>query len=136
MRYLRVFREAQFPCGLKRPDEHIFAGFCEPDVGCAHSSPATVDRQEKIRHFLDEHGLPFGIEHEIAVTLIGRGESGEDTATDPEIDGSHVGAFFGAFEAEGDAMEIGGCHGSIFRRKRTGINRFSSATRRADISVP
>lgn len=71
-----------------------------------HPTPSALDGQEDLRCFLDEIGLEFGRQHQIAITFLHRGEGGEDAAADAKIDRAHVRAFGGAFERKGEAAEI------------------------------
>ncbi len=79
-------------------------------MGHAHATPASGDGEKDFGGFGDERLLLVGGEHQVAVALLHVGERGEDFSADAEIDTPHVGAFFGAFQAQRDFAEIGGGH--------------------------
>ena len=79
-------------------------------MGSAVASPASGDGNEEVGLVGDKGLLQFRGEHNVAVALLDGGEGGEDAASYAKIYGSHVGAFFGAFEGESDAAEIGRGH--------------------------
>lgn len=77
---------------------------------CSVSAPASCDWDEYIGLLGDERGLLLRSEHQVSIALTDGGEPGEDAATDAEIGRAHMGAFLGAFKAQGDSSENFGCH--------------------------
>jgi len=67
------------------------------------------------RQLLNEHGLLLRSKHEIAVALFGGSQGSENSPANAKVGAAHVRAFFGTFEAEGDAAEVVGGH---MRQKR------------------
>jgi len=82
-------------------------------VGGAHAAPSSMDGEEELWRVGEEVLLGLGREHQVAVALGDHGERGEDAATDAEVDGTHVGALFGAGKLEGEALEVGWGHGAL-----------------------
>ena len=107
---LCVFLDTQFPGSVEGAGENIFVRSGEADMSSTHASPAAVNGEEDFGEFLDEGGLLLGREHEVAIALLGGSESRKDAASDAEVGATHVGTFFGAFEAKGDAAEVGDVH--------------------------
>ena len=112
--------DAEIIGGLESAGEDVFIGFGEDDVGGAHASPATVDREKNSREILDEELLLLRIEHEVAVALLDVRESGKDVAADAEVGGAEVGALFGAREGERDTGEVFGGHRADIIADRAG----------------
>ncbi len=79
-------------------------------MGCAVAAPAAFYGDENFGQFFDESGLLFWGDHDVVVALFCGGEGGEDAAVYAEVGTAHVGGFFGAFEAEGDAAEVVDVH--------------------------
>ena len=80
-------------------------------MSCAVAAPAAFYGDEDFGHFFNESGgLLLWSDHDVAVALFCRGQGGEDSTADAEVGAAHVGGFFGAFEAEGDAAEVVGIH--------------------------
>jgi hypothetical protein len=86
-------------------------------VGAAHASPTAGDGEKDLGEVGKEELLLFGSEHEVAVVLGLRGESGEDAAADAEVGVAHVGAFFGARKGEGESAKVVGGHDCGSRNK-------------------
>ncbi len=103
-----------FPCSLQRAGQKIFVSECETHVRGAIAAPSTLNRDEHFGEFFDEGGLLLGCEHQVAVALFAGRESGEDSAANAEVGTPHMGIFFGAFEAEGDAAEVVDVHGKYW----------------------
>lgn len=74
-------------------------------------APTAVYGKKNLRHLLDKRGLLFGSDHQVAVALLGRRQSGENPATDAEVRCAHMGAFFCTFKAESYATEVFYGHG-------------------------
>src|SRR5579872_1401439 len=74
----------------------------------SRSAPAAGDWQEYLRQLPDEVSLQFWSEHQVAVALLDCGKRGEDAASYAEVDRADMRSFFGSFEAQSDAAEIGG----------------------------
>lgn len=91
--------------------EDIFGGRREDDVGHAHAAPAAGDGKKHFGEFGDERLLLLESEHEVAVTLLGGSERGEDAAVDAEVGLAHVGGFLDVGEGERDAAEVVEVHG-------------------------
>ena len=115
---LGVFFEAEFVSGMEGSPEDVLGGFGENDVGTAHAAPTARDREKNFGKFLDEGLLLFRSEHEIAVTLLGGGECGENAAVDAEVSRTHVGGFLGTRERECHATEIVDVHGEYGNASR------------------
>src|SRR5581483_1911321 len=94
-----ILLHSVFPRCAECPSKHILTGLREADVRRSRAAPATVDRQEDVGHLADEVSLLLRGEHQVSVSLLLRGESGEDSASNAEIGGAHMRAFFRAFEA-------------------------------------
>src|SRR5262249_15029548 len=86
--------------------QHVLACLRQTDMGRAHASPAARNREEDTRHLLDESGLLFRAQHQVAIALLDRSEGSKNPAADAEIDRTHVRAFFGALKAQGDSLEV------------------------------
>jgi hypothetical protein len=105
---------------LQGAAEKVFVGEGEDDVSCAACAPAAFYGYEDFGEFFDEGGLLFGREHQVAVSLFGGGEGGEDAVAYPEVGIAHVGGFLGTFEGEGDAAEVGDVHGGFILEHEVG----------------
>ena len=103
-----VFLEAEIVGGLECAGEDVFGGRSEDDVGHAHAAPAAGDGEEHFGEFGDEGLLLLESEHEIAVTLLGGSERGEDAAVDAEVGLAHVGGFL---DVRGGRARCGGSRG-------------------------
>ncbi len=100
----------KLPGGVQGAVKYVFTGRSQADVGGAGAAPAPGDGKEEVWALFGEGGLLLGREHEVAEAFALGSEGGEDVAADAEVGGTHVGAFFSAGEAEGDAAEIVWCH--------------------------
>jgi hypothetical protein len=76
----------------------------------ARAAPSSRYRQKQFRLLLDKRGLLLRSEHQVAVTLLLRGERRENPAANTKIGRAHVRALFRAFETQRDAAEISGGH--------------------------
>src|SRR4029077_6804909 len=65
------------PRGAQSAGQHVLAGFRQPNVGHAHSSPAAGNRQEYLGQLLDELGLLLQGEPEVSVAQVLRREGCE-----------------------------------------------------------
>ncbi len=79
-------------------------------MGCAVAAPAAFYGDEDFGQFFDEGGLLLWGDHDVAVALFYGGQGGENSIADAEVGVAHVGGFFGALEAEGDAAEVVDVH--------------------------
>ena len=103
---------------MQRASQRVLIGLGQPNVGHAHTAPATGDGQEHIRPFTNEVCLLIERQHEIAVTQALRGKRGKYAATHTEVRRTHVGTFFSARDAQSDATKISNGHGSDERTGR------------------
>jgi hypothetical protein len=87
---LSILLNPQLPCSSKRPGEHIFRRGCQPDVGSAIASPASMDGNENFGHFFDKQGLLLGCEHQVSISLLGGGERRKNATSDAKVGRSHM----------------------------------------------
>ena len=115
-----VFLEAEVVGGLEGTGENIFGSGRQDDVSHAHAAPTTGNGKKYLGEFRDKGSLLLKSEHEVAITLLGGGEGGEDAAVDAEVGLAHMGGFLDVGEGERDAAEIVEIH-----RRTDGLRRLS-----------
>src|SRR5258708_9260210 len=105
-----VLFSPQPPCRAQSACQDIFIRRSQANVGHSHPSPATCNGHEHVRLLLTELGLLFRREHQVAVTLLLRGERGEYPAPDTEVRRPHMRSLFHALQAQGNPAKIRGSH--------------------------
>lgn len=97
--HLGVFVQAKSPCGLQGASEQVFLGKRQDDVCSPAAAPAALNRNENFGHLLDEGGLLFRCDHDIAVAEFCGGKRGENPTAYAEVGITHMGGFFRSFKA-------------------------------------
>jgi hypothetical protein len=69
-------------------------------VGHSHPSPPPGDRHKDLWQLLNELGLLFRRQHQVAVALLDRGQRREDPSAHAEIHCTHVRTFLCAVQAQ------------------------------------
>src|SRR5437899_2913609 len=75
-------------------------------MGLSHPPPSPGNGPEPLGQLSDNLRLLFRLQHQVAIALLMRGESGEDPAPDTKIGRTHVRALFRARQAQRNPAKI------------------------------
>src|SRR6266403_2092826 len=95
----RILFHPQLPSRAQSSSQHVLVRLRQPNVGTSHPSPTTRNGQEHLRQLLDKLRLQLRCEHQVAVTLVLRGERGEDPTSYTKVSRPHMRTFLRTFEA-------------------------------------
>ncbi len=83
-------------------------------MGRSIPPPASGNRNKQIRLIGYKCLLKFRREQEVPVTLLNRGECGEDSSSHTKVNGAHMRALLGSGKRKRNTAEIGWSHGEKY----------------------